>query len=65
MTRDQFLDDYMATIGLPLRWRIKGGVKVPGVGRRMAVQCPCGEATCSGWKIVTETDDVPASGAKG
>lgn len=64
MTRDQFIEDYMASTGLPLPWKIRGGVKVPGVGRRMAVPCTCGQATCAGWKIVTETDDVAASAAK-
>ncbi|MGE0421140.1 MAG: hypothetical protein AB7O88_02690 [Reyranellaceae bacterium] len=61
MTRDQFIEDYMATTGLPLPWKIKGGVKVPGVGRRMAVACLCGEATCPGWKMLTETDDISAA----
>jgi hypothetical protein len=64
MTRDQFIEDYMATTGLPLPWKIKGGVNVPGVGRRMAVPCTCGESTCRGWKIVTETNDISAAAPK-
>lgn len=55
MTRDEFIDGYMARSGLPAEWRTPEGFKIPDQERantRVALPCYCGEDVCEGWAMI-------------
>jgi len=55
MTRDEFIDGYMARSGIDPEFRTEDGFVVVG-SRRVAVPCACGDEACSGWAMVSPDD---------
>jgi hypothetical protein len=52
MTRDQYLDDYIARYQLPHRWKTRdGGVRIPGLVFHKAIRCDCTDPACAGWRM--------------
>lgn len=51
MTRDEFIDGYMARSGLSMSHRLPDGFEVEG-WRQVAVPCDCGEDICEGWAML-------------
>jgi CubicO group peptidase (beta-lactamase class C family) len=51
LTRDEFLDRFIAMSGLPASVRTPSGIK-DGAFEREAVPCDCGHHECLGWQLV-------------
>lgn len=51
MTKDEFIDKYMADSGLKPEYRTVNGFTVPGTTPREAEPCDCGDNLCLGWKM--------------
>lgn len=56
MTRDEFIDEYLARPRWS-RYRTEMGFCIPGVSPpRVALPCNCGEEVCPGWAMVPDDD---------
>ena len=59
MTRDKFIDRYMARSGLSPSLRTPEGFKVKGRVGYVALTCCCGEEMCEGWAMIrNDPDDI-------
>ncbi len=54
MTRDEFIDGYMARSKLKPSYRTEDGFRITDCPRRYALPCACGEEICDGWAMVSE-----------
>jgi hypothetical protein len=58
VTRDEFIDGYMARSGLPAAYRTEDGFSLPSGWARRAEPCACGEEMCEGWRMVSTEEDA-------
>lgn len=56
MTRDEFIDGYLARSGWS-QYRTETGFHVPGRSPpRIALPCNCGDGICDGWAMIPDDD---------
>lgn len=53
MTRDEFIDAYIARSGIPREARTPDGFVVSNTAARRALPCDCGEPQREGWAMVS------------
>lgn len=56
MTRDEFIDVYMAKRELPREWRTETGYTEQDGWKRIAMPCHCGEPSCRGWAMIDDNE---------
>lgn len=55
MTREEFIDRYMARSGIDPSLRVRGGFRM-GSGELLALPCCCGIEGCEGWAMLSEAN---------
>lgn len=58
MTRDEFIDDYMARSGIDPDLRLPDGFDVPNYIPRIALPCACGDEACVGWAMIANDPET-------
>lgn len=61
MTRDEFIDGYMARSDIDPKLRLPDGFDVPGYIPRIALPCSCGDETCAGWAMIANDPETVAA----
>jgi hypothetical protein len=56
MTRDEFIDAYMANRKLPREWRTGAGYTEPDGWKRVAMECHCDSESCNGWAMIDDNE---------
>lgn len=56
MTRDEFIDGYMQRSKIDPKYRTATGFDTPG-WPRIALPCACGDPSCNGWAMVTDSPE--------
>ena len=57
MTRDEFIDGYMARSGIGPERRTPTGFRLDGRPDRIAMPCECAAEQCGGWSMVSNDPD--------
>lgn len=60
MTKDEFIDKYMADSKLKPEYRTRDGFTIPDDEPRIALPCDCGDELCLGWQMIRVKADREA-----